>query len=193
MLMLNQTKFADLMGWHKSYVTELKKSGRLVITESGKVDVEASKIRISETADPNRDDVVERHEEERSKDSVAEEIGKPKAAKQKKEPKPHDPNQLSFSEGRAKEQKYKALQAELEYNKSIGDLVPKKDMQMAVVDMVTTFRMALENLPHLIAADLVGKDINLIRSRLKQEVHAVLANLERECNTKIQSVAADSL
>jgi hypothetical protein len=185
---LNQTQFAKHLGVDRSRVTQLKQAGRLVFAENGRVDVEASEIKIKETADPNRDDVVARHAQARGKDTQAGEIGQIdieqastiKALKPKKEPKPHDPN-------------HKSLQAELEYKKTIGELVSLEDMKAAVADMVTTFRQELENMPHRLAPDLVAKDINLIRSMLKQEVHTVLANLERECGTKIHHLTEISL
>lgn len=58
---------------------------------------------------------------------------------------------------------------------------------LADADLVTAFRQELENLPHRIAADLVGKDVDVIRTTLKQEVHAALTHLERECSEKINS------
>ena len=58
-----QSEFARLIGVQKSYVTKLKEQGRLVMSADGKlVNVEASKQRIQQTADPNRDDVSQRFE-----------------------------------------------------------------------------------------------------------------------------------
>lgn len=170
------------MGWHKSYVTELKKAGRLVMTADGKhVKVTASINRIKETSDPNRDDVKSRHSTARGQDSKIDEIGKPV-----KPPKVKSLDEISFSTGRAKEQHFKALQAELEYKKTIIELVNTKDMQAAVADVVTTFRQALENMPPRLASDLVGKDMDFIRASLKQECHSILANLSRDFNEKIE-------
>jgi len=58
-------------------------------------------------------------------------------------------------------------------------------MKDAIGDMVTTFRQNLENMPHRISAELVGKDINDIRITLKQAVHQVLTQLEKGCNDKL--------
>lgn len=46
----NQVEFARAQSWPKSYVTALKKEGRLVFTEAGLVDFEASLERIKATA-----------------------------------------------------------------------------------------------------------------------------------------------
>jgi len=176
----NQSEFARMNGWARSYVTELKKAGRLVMTEDGKVDIEASLIRIDETADPNRRDVKERHAEARSD---------PKAATQKKpngqKKVAEDQERITFADGKAKEQHYRALQAELDYNKTIGELVGRAEMKSAVADMVMAFRQEAENLPHRISADLVGKDVNDIRAILKRSIHDMLANLQRGCDQRL--------
>lgn len=179
---LNQTQFAKHLGYTKGYVSQLKSSGRLVFAENGLVDVEASNIKIAETADPNRDDVKARHAIERSEKTV-------RPAEKTKKTK--DPNQVTFSDGRAKEQHYKALNAEIEYKKTINELVSKADMQAAVIDLVTAFRQELENLPHRIGADLVGKDLADIRSAIKRSVHDVLQNLERGFEKKMNNGAPE--
>lgn len=180
---LNQTEFAAHIGVSKGYVTQLKQAGRIVMAENGKVDVQASELLIRETEDANRDDVRARHAAERDSDAPAQGAKKPNVK---------DVHHVTFSEGRAKEQHYKSLQAELEYQKTIGELVSKADMQAAVADVVTTFRQALENMPHRISAELVGKDIDFVRSSLKQECHAVLAELSREFHDKIQQQEASA-
>jgi transcriptional regulator with XRE-family HTH domain len=177
---LNQTKFAAHMGWTKGYVTQLKQAGRLVFTDDGKVDVEASELKIKETEDHNRDDVKERHAEARGVDTKVEEIGKAKKATA-----PVDQNKVTFSSARASEQKFKALHAELDYNERIGKLVSKEDMKAAIGDLVTTFRQNIENMPHRISADLVGKDINEIRLLLKEAIRHELGLLERGCHEKL--------
>jgi hypothetical protein len=184
---LNQTQFAKLIGVHKSYVTELKQAGRLVFAENGKVDVEASQLLIEKTADPNRDDVSKRHATKRSQDSKADEIGQEKPTKAKKTEKIASADETTFAKGRAKEQYFKALQAEIEYNERMGLLVPKADMQMAVADVVTSFRQRLENLPHSISAELVGQSQDEIHVRIKHECHDILSELAREFAAKIES------
>jgi len=114
--------------------------------------------------------------------AAAEKTEKP--AKQKRE---KDPNQITFADGRAKEQHFRALQAELDYQKAIGEVVPVADMRHAVADMVMTFRQAMENMPHRLAADLVGQDHDYIRAALKREVHDTLAEMQRACDEKIKA------
>lgn len=176
---MNQTQFAQHKGWTKGYVSQLKKSGRMVFNLDGSVDIEATEIRIAETADPNRDDVVKRHAETRGAAMVV--PSAPAPAKKTKEA-----GQVTFSDGRAKEQHYKALDAELEYGIKIGKYLSKDEMASAVEDLVTTFKQAMENLPHLVAPVLVGKDLAFVRSTLKQEVHDALLKLHRGFDEKIK-------
>lgn len=188
MLTLNQTEFAKHINVTKGYVSQLKEAGRLVFAENGQVDVEASILLIAQTADPNRDDVTARHANARGKDSMTDEIGKLNPQKpSKKADKVIDPDAASFSKGRAKEQHFKALQAEIEYNERMGMLVPKADMQMAVADVVTSFRQRLENLPHSISAELVGQTQDEIHVRIKHECHDILSELSREFAAKIET------
>lgn len=194
----NQSQFANHIGVHKSYVTELKQAGRLVFAENGKVDVEASLLLMKETADPNRDDVTARHAQARGKDSKIDEIGNPTLENQQSEKsikhiKIIDADAASFSKGRAKEQHFKALAAELEYQKSIGELVSKADMQAAVADVVTSFRQRLENMPHNISAELVGQSVDDIRIRVKHECHEILNELAREFAQKLNMHTADAV
>lgn len=181
MTTLNQTQFAKHIGVTKGYITQLKQAGRLVIAENGLVDVEASQLLIKQTEDANRDDVKARHELARNGQTT-------QAAAKKSTIK--DVNHVTFSEGRAKEQHYKSLQAELEYKKSIGELVAVHDMQMAIADVITTFRQSLENIPHLLAPTLIGKDLDFIRATLKAEMVNALIELEKTFDEKLKDRGA---
>lgn len=173
MTTLNQSQFAKHIGVTKGYITQLKQAGRLVMTQNDLVDVEASQLRIKETEDANRDDVKARHEIARNGKE-----GKKTAIK--------DGDHVSFSDGRAKEQHFKALQAELEYKKSISELVAVHEMQLAVADVITTFRQSLENIPHLLAPTLIGKDLDFIRASLKAEMGNALRELEKNFDEKMK-------
>lgn len=177
---LNQTAFAKHIGVAKSYITQLKNEGRLVFAEDGKVDVEASIIRIKETGDQSRDDVAARHAEARGAELPA------VAASPEKPKKEKTVSEVSFSEARAKEQHFKSLQAELEYQKAIGEVVSAAEMKAAVGDVVTTFRQALENIPHRAAPQFVGKDLDFIRATLKQEIVAALHEMEKNFDDKLK-------
>lgn len=55
-----QAEFARRQGWAKSYVTKLKREGRLVFAADGGVDEAASRARIAATAAHTRPDVAAR-------------------------------------------------------------------------------------------------------------------------------------
>lgn len=171
---VNQSEFARLMGFDRSYVTKLKKGGRLVLDDRGHVLIEASKKRIDETADPNRDDVKKRHADQRCEDQ---------------QPKQQDSIGSSYQAARAVKERYQAMHAKLEYEIASGQLVKKVDIDAAVSDVVTMFRQALEQIPYRTSPELVGKDLDTIRAVLKQDVHAALSDMEREFTTRLDRIS----
>lgn len=60
-----QTEFAARRGWAKSYVSKLASQDRLVLTENGKIDLEATEALLDKTSDPSKVAVVERHQQDR--------------------------------------------------------------------------------------------------------------------------------
>lgn len=157
-----QAEFARLLGVAKSYVTKLKEHGRLVMSADGKlVDIEASKARIAATADPGKPDVSSQWEKPTES---AEEV---------------DGGSKSYQDARADKEFYAAKMAKLEYERAIGKLVDKAEVQAVVEDVITQFRQGLENLPYRLAPELVGQDLDGIRAALKQEVFDSLAKMQR--------------
>lgn len=183
---VTQAEFARMIGCARSYVTALKKADRLVLNAIGNVMVEESRRRIAETADPNRDDVARRWAAERGKAIEASASVEPPEDAEKEAAGSHD-----YQRSRAKKEHYLAEQARIEFERDSGKLVEKLDVDAAVADVVTAFRQRLENLPHRIAPELVGKDLDAIRATLKQEVHGVLAEMEREFSNHLNLIGAD--
>lgn len=174
---VTQAEFARMEGKARSYITALKNAGRLVLTDKGLVDVEASRARIAETSDPNRDDVAKRWADQRPK---------PQNIQQEKEP---DSEKIgSYQAARAVKEKFAAMTAKMEYERAIGKLVEKSDVETCVSDVVTLFRQRIENLPHRIAPELVGKNIDAIRGLLKQEIHQALAEMEIDFSKQIEII-----
>lgn len=167
MTIMTQAEFAREIGVAKSYISKLKDADRLIMTADGKVDVEASKGRIAETADPNRDDVSLKWQKAREKLNQNEETTK------------QEESENSYQEARAEKERYAAKMARLEYEKAIGKVVDKAEVQAVVEDVITQFRQGLENLPYRLAPELVGLDLDGIRAALKQEVFDSLAKMQR--------------
>jgi len=175
MTAVTQAEFARMQNRHRSYVTQLKKADRLVMVGE-LVDVEASRARIFDTSDPNREDVKERCEEERTGQKVT--VNDEFASKTERELK-------------SERMKYDALSAKMEYERAIGKLIEKADASAAIEDVTSVIRQALENLPHRTAPELVGKDLDGIRATLKQEVHAALADMEREFTKRLNQMGSE--
>ena len=178
---VKQAEFARLIGVDRSYVTKLKRENRLVLDDSGRVLVEESKRRIKETADPNRDDVRQRWQEERGGTDDDDGGGVEDSIEN------HD-----YQRARAKKEHFLAERARLDYQREIGELVPIADMRMAVADVVTTFRQALEQLPYRTGPELVGKDLDGIRAVLRQDIRAALSDMEREFSKRMNQDKSDS-
>ena len=189
---VTQAEFARLMGWGRSYITALKKDGRLVLDGEGKVLVEESRRRLAETADPNRDDVKARWRNERGEQPAIEADAADLTPTdegdidQLPESKSHD-----FHAARAKKEHYLAEQARIEYERETAKLVEKAEVEAAVMDLITTFRQALENLPHRTAPELVGKGLDTIRAILKQEIFGYLSEMEREFSRRIAQMGSE--
>lgn len=165
MTVCTQAEFARQLGVAKSYVTKLKEHGRLVMDASGKlVDIDASKARIAATADPGKADISAQWQ------------APPPAPKA---PESDEDGTPSYQEARAEKERFAAKMAKLEYEKAIGKLVDKAEVQAVVEDVITQFRQGLESLPYRLAPELAGKDLDGIRSALKQEIFEALGKMQR--------------
>jgi len=151
-------EFAQIRDVHKSTVTRYKQSGRLVFTDDGLVDVEASNQRIADTADPNRDDVVQRHKKNKGIETEGEEV-----------------SGGAYQEARAQKEKYHALQAKADYEKSIGLLVERVEVDQAWVNVAAIMRSSFERIPDTLAADLASEnDPTRINAILIDQIESVL-------------------
>jgi hypothetical protein len=180
---VTQAEFARIIGVARSYVTALKKAGRLVQDSHGQVLVEASIKRIAETADPNRDDVRERHAEERGQPVT---VDMPETEETAEQPISHD-----YQRARAKKEYFLAEQARIAFERDIGKLIPKSEVDAAIEDVISALRQAIENMPHRTAPELVGKDLDAIRATLKQEIHNALADMEREFGKRLNQMGSE--
>lgn len=171
-----QAEFARLLGVAKSYVTKLKEQGRLVMDAGGKlVDIEASKARIAATADPGKADISAQWQ----------------APQPPKAPEGDEDGTPSYQDARAEKERFAAKMAKLEYERAIGKLVDKAEVQAVVEDVITQFRQGLENLPYRLAPELVGQDLDGIRSALKQEIFEALGKMQRGFVRQLEEVGRE--
>lgn len=166
---VTQAEFARILQHDKSYITQLKKANRLVKDEKGLILVDASIERIKQTAG-GRDDVAARH-----------------AAARGQETPPQDPSRQSESriDAQTREQMAKADMAEMERDKMRGLLIDRGEAEAALDDAVFFARQGMENFPHRVAAQLVGKDFDQILATLKQEVQAMIGDMHKEAGRQL--------
>jgi len=151
-------EFAKIRDVHKSTVTRYKQSGRLVFTDDGLVDVEASNQRIADTADPNRDDVVRRHANNKGMEMPDEQV-----------------QSGDYQKARAKKEKYHALHAKADYEEKIGQLVKREDIDRDWAEVATTLRSHIERIADVLPAELaVEQDPKRIRTILKKHINDAL-------------------
>jgi len=181
MTTVSRAEFARLMGVNKSAVTRWAEKGQIV-TVSGQVDVEASRARLQETGG-ERPDVADRHAQERAaKISSGGAVSVPKT----------DGVGNSYQAARAVKEKYLALDAKASYEQRIGQLIPRADVEQALDDLVAAVRAGVENLPHRIAAQLVGKDLDTVRALLKQEIGGIMAEMHGGARKRLAELTQEA-
>lgn len=175
-------QFADRIGCKPSYVTELRKAGRLVMTDDGKrVRVAESIAQIEATRDPARAGVAARHAEQRGDtlaSAPADDVDDAAEAFA-------DPATTSDSRRRAKAL---ADKAEADAAAAIrdnliadGKLYDANEADRALESAVTVFRKTLERLPDVLAPQVAAvNDEARIRGILAAEIEQAQRELARE-------------
>jgi len=141
---VNQAEFAALMGWSGAYVTKLKQAGRLVIVD-GRVDVEASKVRIADTRDPNRDDVVSRNAASRTAGEQPVQAAPP--SKLSGDADIDEEGIVDFQTARALKENYLARQAKIDYEERTGKLVDAERLAQAQFELARQVRDSMLAIP----------------------------------------------
>lgn len=160
MSQLSQAAFARHIGKDKGYVTRLKQAGRLVMLDNGMVDVALSLQRIAETADPTRQDAVNRRL-----------VGAGDAVVSK-------PPSESFSDAKTRKEIAQAEMAEIELGTLRKNLLDAAEVRLFAADLGTSFRAALETLPDRLAHELVPlHDADEIRAVLVDTFEQLLGDL----------------
>lgn len=167
---VSKAEFARITGYDRAYVTRLAQADRLVLSPDGKrVLVAASKRRIKETEDPNRDDVRTRHAKAREEKPAAPQT-------------PEDPElkrvARGFNAARAEKEHYLAQTAKLEFERAIGKLVETVSVQHAGAEAGTALRARLENLADQLAPLIAPiTDESEVRRLLDDHIEVILTEL----------------
>lgn len=189
--------FAKLLGNRRaSYVTQLKREGRLVLTEDGKrVKVDASLALIRSTSDPAKAGVVARHAAARGAASVA--PAAPPAPPAGDQPAgdgddgwlpPEGGHQLRRAKALADKEEALAEKARRENLVEMGKLLPADEVDHALFAAATTLRTSLENLPNTLAPELTAaRDEGRVRVILGEAIEHALEEISRAFATIAKS------
>jgi len=160
--LVTQTEFAAIIGNEKSYISQLKKEGRLVM-KNGRVMVEESRALIEKTADPSKQGVVERHSKERQQEQPEQNQG-----------------DESYNYWKTKNEKQKYLDTLREAQVREGELLEIIDVRETVSDANTIVRNRLESMSSMLAPQLaIEQDENKIRAMLIDQIEFVLSELQQ--------------
>lgn len=183
MVMESKSAFAARLGKAPSYVTRLKDDGRLVLADDGKsVDVAAS-LRLIEQTAGNRPDVTDRWNNARSAKSMADVGGA--TTSPEKTPQRHTAQAdaaekigSSLQAARAVKEKYAAMTAKVEYEKLMGNLIAREDVDAVLRFVGATVRSLLDVFPDQYAPVLCATtDIHETHAALSDACRAVLDDI----------------
>jgi hypothetical protein len=195
-------EFALRIGCKPGYVTQLRKAGRLVLTEDGKaVQVKASLARIAATADPARQGVADRHAAARGAElDMAAGAGAVPAnvapdavpgAEADSEAGAVDPEAAAalardhdLSMRRARAQTEKAEEEALKHRRENlleeGKLRRWDEIREVIASAVTTLRVGVESLADILAPQLAAtSDEDEVRALLAEYIEQQLGELSR--------------
>lgn len=195
-------EFARLIGRTAPWVTQLRKDGRLVLTEDGKrVKVDASRALIRETEDPAKAGVAERHEADRQSRTGAPAPAPAPAAPSLPADDPEDDvDEWLPAEGGHKLRRAKALadkeealaeKARRENLVEMGKLLPADQVESALFAAATTLRTTLESLPDTLAPELAAaRDEGKVRVIVAEAIEHALEEISRAFNAIAKPEAA---
>lgn len=175
--------FAEFIGCKPSYVTELRKAGRLVLTDDGRaVRVAESIARIEATRDPSRAGVAERHAAHRGAPLATSEAP-PSAPAADDGADDQDDNDAdpNFQRWKARRERAAALREEIKLGEESKEYLRRTDAAAIVGNAFVMLRTSLEAMPDSVAPVLAGEtDENRIRILLAEEVEHILGNCSAE-------------
>lgn len=193
MTYLTKSEFAARHGWSKSYVSKLAKQERLVLTDDGKVDVEATELLLAESADPSKAAVAARHEENRVERDVRSQLQPGLGPLAVLQPDPSPGGAHNFQKAKAHREYYLAQLAEAEFNKVQGNLVERKAVEDAAYTAGRMLRDQLFGLAPQLAAELVGmNDPWEIEKHLSSAFRRVLTEVSKMNNADLNQAITQS-
>lgn len=198
---LSFAAFARARGWSRSYVTALRKAGRLVLTADGKrVLPTESDARILATRDPAKAGVVARHAAARAvaTANVAAQADHTTSAGTEAPAGPPtelvpgilplapaaeegagkgEDDESGFASWKAATERERYRQLKRENELAEGKLVDAAEIRLAVAELGTALRQRLEALPNHIAALVEPNDRDTVRQAVTDTIEHTLKDL----------------
>ena len=183
MTVISKTEFAARRGWAKSYVSKLANQDRLVLTEHGKVELEATEALLAESADPSKAAVTARHQQDRIQRGVHSQLSPEVEPTSTAAPQPAigpTGKQPDFQKARAHREYYLAQLAEAEFHKVQGSQVELEAVKTGAFNAGRLLRDQLLGMPPQLAPELAAMtDPWEIERRLTDAIRASLEDAER--------------
>lgn len=189
-------EFARIYGCKPGWVTELRKQGRLVLTEDKKrVRVDESLALIKATRDPSKAGVAERHAAARgaalASDAPAAQASAPTSAPEAPAAAaaadddelplpPNNPHADRRAKALADKEEALARKAHRDELLELNELRRASDIEPAIAEAGARLRAGFESMPYDLAPELAAiTDEGEIRAKLAEYVEAQLADLAR--------------
>lgn len=185
MTVISKSEFAARRGWAKSYVSKLASQDRLVLTDDGKVELEATEALLAESADPSKAAVAERHERlrlYRETQTAAEEPAVPQVGLA-----------ADFQKSRALREHYLALQEQNNFHKQQGSLVDREAVSTGAYNAGRLLRDQLLGMPPQLAPELASMtDPWEIEKHLTAAIRRSLEDAERLSSADLEHALTTS-
>lgn len=185
MTVISKTEFAARRGWAKSYVSKLANQDRLVLTDDGKIELEATEALLAESADPSKAAVADRHNRlrlQREAQTAAEEPAVTQVG-----------TAADFQKSRALREHYLALQERDNYRKQQGTLVEREAVETGAYNAGRLLRDQLLGMSPQLAPELAAmSDPWQIERHLTAAIRRSLEDAERMSSTDLEHALTTS-
>lgn len=186
---LSVPEFSEYIGCKRTYAYQLKKEGRLVLSDNGKrVRVAESIARIAETRDPSKSGVAIRHANARGAQAMtghaptAGDDQETATEPSEEQDARHEGRSYDFQTAKAKREHWAAEREHASWRKEAGELMEKTEVVASFADAGATLRSRLEAWMGTLPPQLVGRDENAIRATLADQVERLLLDLADKFN-----------
>jgi hypothetical protein len=177
-------EFARLLRVKPSYITELKKAGRLVLSGRRRVKVQESIALIESTRSPAHEPTVARHAEARGGIPAGEQVGHEDDI-----PADNSPHSLRRAKALADKAEIDARKAARDEEVELGTLVRADDVRAALTETIGLLRRGLEGMPDVLAPVLAATaDEGRVRVLMAEEIERRLTDMAR----RFQALAKES-